>query len=263
MKLEDKIVFLGTAGARIAVFKQIRASGGIWITLEGVNLLIDPGPGCLVRCVQSRVRLDPTKLDAIILTHEHLDHSADVNVMIEAMTEGGFKKRGILFAPRTALEDEPVVFKYVRDYVEEIIVLKEHGVYPLRGIKINTPVKHKHGKETYGLNIISDKLTISYITDTKFFPELLKHYKGHILIINVVRRYETKELEHMSLEEAKEIIRVNQPELAILTHFGMTMLRANPQRLAEEVSKETGVKVIAAKDGMAIDLNEYKKERRV
>ena len=27
------------------------------------------------------------KLDAIILTHRHLDHAADVNVMIEAMTE--------------------------------------------------------------------------------------------------------------------------------------------------------------------------------
>ena len=36
----------------------------------------------------------PGVLDAIVLTHKHLDHSGDVNAMIEAMTQGGTKKRG-------------------------------------------------------------------------------------------------------------------------------------------------------------------------
>jgi phosphoribosyl 1,2-cyclic phosphodiesterase len=57
-------------------------------------------------------------LDGILLTHKHLDHSGDINVMIEAMTEGGFKKRGVLFAPRDALEEDPVVLKYAMGYVE-------------------------------------------------------------------------------------------------------------------------------------------------
>jgi hypothetical protein len=42
--------------------------------------------------------------------------------MIEAMTEGGFKKRGVLFAPEDALEGDPVVLKYLRNYVKEIVV---------------------------------------------------------------------------------------------------------------------------------------------
>ena len=93
------VKFLGTAGARFVMIKQLRASGGTWIRAGGVNVLIDPGPGSIVRCAASKPKLDPSSLDAIILTHRHLDHSNDVNVMIEAMTEGGFKKKGSLFLP--------------------------------------------------------------------------------------------------------------------------------------------------------------------
>ena len=90
------IKFLGTAGARFVMIKQLRASGGLWVSSGETNILIDPGPGSIVRCASSRPKLDPGKLDAIILTHRHLDHANDINVMIEAMTEGGFKKRGVL-----------------------------------------------------------------------------------------------------------------------------------------------------------------------
>src|SRR5512136_2058093 len=102
------IKFLGTAGARFVMIRQLRSSGGLWINCEGTNVLIDPGPGSLVRCAQSRPKFDPARLDAIILTHRHLDHSGDINVMIEAMTEGGFKKKGFVFCPADALEGDPV-----------------------------------------------------------------------------------------------------------------------------------------------------------
>ena len=35
------IKFLGTAGARIVVSKQLRASGGMWYSLQGFNVLVD------------------------------------------------------------------------------------------------------------------------------------------------------------------------------------------------------------------------------
>jgi len=100
---EAFIKFLGTAGARIVVFKQLRASGGLWLSANGTELLIDPGPGSLLRALSSRPSLSPARLDGVLITHRHLDHAADVNVIIEAMTEGGFKRRGVLFAPRDAL----------------------------------------------------------------------------------------------------------------------------------------------------------------
>jgi ribonuclease BN (tRNA processing enzyme) len=113
-KMADRIKFLGTAGARIVVAKQLRSSAGTWITLDEKNLLLDPGPGTLVRCIKSRPSLDPTQLDAIILSHQHIDHANDVNIMIEAMTDGGFSKKGALFAPLSALKNDPIVLKYIR-----------------------------------------------------------------------------------------------------------------------------------------------------
>jgi hypothetical protein len=43
--------------------------------------------------------------------------------------------------------------------------------------------------------------------------------------------------------------------LAVLTHFGMTMLRAKPWELAAQLQQSLGVKVIAARDGMKLDLD--------
>ena len=105
--------FLGTAGARFVMLKQLRASGGIWINYEGVNVLLDPGPGSLLRCLSSRPKLDPEQLDSVIITHRHLDHSNDVNVMLEAMTEGGFRKRGSLFLPADAIDSEPIISSHI------------------------------------------------------------------------------------------------------------------------------------------------------
>ena len=111
----DTITFLGTAGARFMVTRQLTASGGIWLSLGGTEILVDPGPGSIVQSTKRKFGAD--KLSAIILSHRHLDHSADVNIMIEAMTQGGFKQHGWLFAPADALGTEPVIYSYLRDYL--------------------------------------------------------------------------------------------------------------------------------------------------
>jgi phosphoribosyl 1,2-cyclic phosphodiesterase len=247
------IKFLGTAGARIVVAKQLRASGGMWLSLDATNILIDPGPGCLVRCVSSRPRLDPTRLDGIVLSHKHLDHSADINVMMEAMTVGGRKKRGIVLVPRDALFGEDrVVFKYVRPYVSRIGILKEKSKYRIGNVRIQAPVRHVHGVETYGLIFRGKKHTISYIADTRFFPGLLKKYEDDILIINVLRP-EPSNLDHLCIDDAKKIIKAIKPRTTILTHFGMWMLRAKPWEIADQLGKELKSEVIAARDGMLFE----------
>src|SRR3972149_7340619 len=203
------IKFLGTAGARFVVMKQLRASGGVWLSDSKTNLYIDPGPGALVRCLNSKPKLEPSKLDGILLTHKHLDHSGDVNVMIEAMTEGGFKKKGTLFAPRDALEEDPVVLKYVMGYVNKIEVLKEDSEYQIGDIRFSTARKHQHRVETYGLNFKTSPPTISFITDTKFFSELPSLYRGAILVIHVVRLKPVGDepIERLSREDVKCIPR--------------------------------------------------------
>jgi len=250
------IKFLGTAGARFVVMKQLRASGGVWLSADKTNLYIDPGPGALVRCLNSKPRLEPSTLDGILLTHKHLDHSGDVNVMIEAMTEGGFKKRGTLFVPRDALEEDPVVLKYVMGYVERVEVLEEDSEYRIGDIQFSTALKHQHRVETYGLNFKTSPHTISFITDTKFFPELPNLYHGEILVIHVVRLKPIGDdpIDHLSMEDIKSIVKKVKPRLTILTHFGMTMIKAKPWVVAADLQKELGLKIIAASDGMKIDL---------
>jgi len=252
------IKFLGTAGARFVVTKQLRASGGVWFSVGKTNLYIDPGPGALVRCLSSKPKLEPPTLDGILLTHKHLDHSGDVNVMIEAMTEGGFKKRGVLFAPGDALEEDPVVLKYVKDYVKKVEILKENSEYQIGEIGFSTARRHQHRVETYGINFKTSPRTISLIADTKFFPELPDLYRGEILIIHVVRLGPIKDepIEHLSIEDVKTIVKKAKPSLTILTHFGMTMIKAKPWLIADDLEKELGMKVIAASDGMKIDLEE-------
>jgi phosphoribosyl 1,2-cyclic phosphodiesterase len=252
----DQIIFLGTGGARFVVSRQIRASGGMWFTVGETNFIVDPGPGALVRATAKRKpKLDPTRLDGIILSHGHLDHAADANVLIDAMTSRA-KKRGTLFLPHDALA-EGVVLKYARERVGEIVILEEAGSYRLGDVTFDTPVRHIHVEtETYGMNFHTGTKTVSYIADTRFFPELIDHYAGDVLIMNVSRytNPEDYEVDHLNVADARRIIEGVRPEVAILTHFGMTMLRAKPWEVAVALEEETGVKVIAARDGMRYEL---------
>ena len=221
------IKFIGTAGARFVVMKQLRASGGVWLSSGKTNLYIDPGPGALVQCLGSKPKLDPSVLDGILLTHKHLDHSGDVNVMIEAMTDGGFQEKGSPLCSRDALEEDPVVFKYLREYVKEIVVLKEHGDYQIGDISFSTGQRHRHRVETYGLNFRIASRTVSWITDTRFFPDLPDLYRGEILVIHVVRLKPIGDepIDHLSIEDVKTILKKARPKLTVLTHFGMTMIQ--------------------------------------
>ena len=254
----NTIKFLGTAGARFVVMKQLRASGGLWITLDGTHLFVDPGPGALLRCLSSRPKLNPMDLEGIILTHRHLDHSNDINIMIEAMTNGGFKKKGVVFAPGDALQGDAVILKYIREQVDRIEVLHEHGSYQIGNISFETPKQLKHGVETYGINFKGKNNTVSLITDTDYFDGLASYFTGDILIINVVMREDIHTIEHLCLNEAEQIIEANKPRLAILTHFGMGMVKAKPWEIAEKLSEKTHVRVIAARDGMVVDIDQYK-----
>jgi phosphoribosyl 1,2-cyclic phosphodiesterase len=248
----DTITFLGTAGARFVVIRQFLASGGAWLNLGNTQILLDPGPGSLVQAAKRK--LDAAKLDAIILSHKHLDHSGDINIMIEAMTDGGTKKRGMVFAPADALDQDPVILSYLRSYPQSIQVLTEGGSYTINDVSLKTPVRHRHSVETYGFVFQTPRHTFSWITDTRYFEDLAGYYKGDLVIINVVRLNPGAPLDHLSLPEAKAIIEKLRPGTAILTHFGMTMWRAKPWELAQKLTEDTGITVIAARDGMKFDL---------
>jgi len=235
----------------MVVFKQLLASGGIWLELGDTRIALDPGPGALVQAV--KLGLDPTRLDAIVLSHRHLDHSADVNVMVEAMTSGGFNRRGVLLAPREAYDDDPVILRYLREYVREVLVVERGAEYVVGDVRLRAPVRHDHPGETYGFVFEAAGCRLSYIADTRYFPELADHYQAQTVILHTVR-LEESDIYHLSIPDAKRLIEAIRPRLAILTHFGMTVWRADPAAVAARVSQETGVRVIAAKDGLRVEL---------
>jgi ribonuclease BN (tRNA processing enzyme) len=251
---DNTITFLGTGGARVMVATQILASGGLWLSLGGTEILVDPGPGCIVQSTKRKLRAD--KLSAIILSHRHLDHSADVNVMAEAMTQGGLKPRGWLFAPADALETEPVIFSYLKGYLEGVEVLQAGKSYSIGNVSFTTPIRHIHPVETYGMLFRTGEHTFSYIADTRYFDDLCSSYASELLIMNVVFLEANRPFDHLSVPDAKRIIMEIKPKVAILTHFGMSMWRARPWEIAQRLSQETGVRVVAARDGMRFDLSQ-------
>ena len=250
----DTITFLGTAGARFVVTKQLLASGGLWLSLDSTEILLDPGPGCIVQSTKRKLRAE--KLSAIILSHRHLDHSADTNIMVEAMTQGGLNKHGWLFAPADALESEPVIFSYLRDSLDGIEVLQEGKSYQIGNISFTTPIRHVHPVETYGMVFTTAKHTFSCITDSRYFDGLCHSYKGELLILNVVLMEAKQQVDHLSVVDAEHIITELKPKVAILTHFGMGMWQAKPWEIAQRLSQKTGVKVLAARDGMKFELSQ-------
>jgi phosphoribosyl 1,2-cyclic phosphodiesterase len=244
-----KLTFMGTAGARFMVAKQLAASGGLYLEDGNTRLSLDPGPGAVVQYAKRKV--DLTKLDAIVLSHRHLDHSNDVNVMIEAMTEGGFRHRGRLFCPADALQDDPVVLKYLRRFPEEIVSLEPETEYGVNGLAFTTTPRHKHQVETFGFRF-GDRL--GWVTDSGYYDGIAEQHQADVMVIHLVLMQCRPELPHLCLADVERIVRDAKPRLAIITHFGMTVWRAHPWEVAADLTQRIGTEVKAARDGMSLEL---------
>jgi len=250
----NTITFLGTAGARFMVSRQLAASGGLWLNLGGTEILIDPGPGSIVQ--STKRKLNAEKLKAIILSHRHLDHSGDTNVMVEAMTAGGFNRHGYFFAPPDALNHEPVLFSYLKKYIESVVILEEGKTYAVDNVSFATPVKHIHPVDTYGMVFRAADYNFAYIADTLYFEGLKEHYRCDLLIINMVFTEPRPPVKHLAVPDVARLLGEIRPQVAILSHYGMHVWQAQPWKIAEELTQKTGVKVIAARDGMKFDLTQ-------
>src|SRR3990172_1659532 len=109
--MAEEIIFLGSGGGRIVLANQFVATGGFVIRTKGYQVWIDPGEGALVRAAKNKVKASDT--DVIFVTHHHLDHANDVNAIIDAMTIGGERQKGVLIGTETVIngtdDDSPSV----------------------------------------------------------------------------------------------------------------------------------------------------------
>jgi phosphoribosyl 1,2-cyclic phosphodiesterase len=256
--LSSSILFLGSGGARFVVARQLRASGGMWMRFGETQIHVDPGPGALVRALSNVPPCNPRQLDAIVLSHKHLDHSGDVNVMIEAMTSGGFRRRGAVLAPADAFDDEPVVLPYACRFVERIEHLEpSSGPYLIGTVELYTSMLHRHAVQTHGLHFVHGGLRVAYLPCGRYFDELSADYAKHrpdVLIVNVLRYHDQTNVDHLTWMDARRVVAEVRPKVTVFQHFGTKMLEADPPALASQFEDEFGLRAIAVYDGLTLDL---------
>lgn len=255
----SKLTFLGTGGGRFVTASQARSTGGLVLEMDGITFHIDPGPGALVRAKQFGV--DLRKTDVILLSHAHIDHSNDCNAVIDCMTRGGIDHKGIIVGSEAALkgtsENSPVILKFYLKALEKVTCLKPGEETRINTIKIRATRTNHSDQNAIGF-VIKGSKQISYVSDGEYFQELSEQHKGsEILILNVLRPYGDVWKLHLNTKDAVKIIKEVKPKITIFQHFGFKMIGANPFNEAKRAEKESGFRVVAAEDGMAIDLEKY------
>ncbi len=184
------------------------------VEVDGVNILIDAGPDLR----QQLLRCGVTRLDALLLTHEHKDHTGGIDDV-----------RPINFLMKTPLNiyGQPRVMKAIRnDYSYAFGPDQYPGVpqlvlnplqpepFEVKGVEV-IPVKVRHMTlPIFGYRIRN----FGYITDASFISETeKKKLQGvKVLVINALRR--EQHYSHFNLEQALAIIDEIKPERAYLTH---------------------------------------------
>jgi ribonuclease BN (tRNA processing enzyme) len=249
------VTFLGTAGGRYVMLSQRRYSGGIWLEFEP-DVILDPGPGALLRALE--FKKNPSKLHAVFVSHKHLDHYNDAEVMIEAMTEGAKKKKGLLVCPESVLD-------YVSDYHREstdVLTPKPFDEFNVGDARVKALPTLDH-IEGLGFRFTTKEGVVVYSSDTDYSEELSREYMGaSVLILNVIFPSGEKIKPHLNTDKAIDIVSIAKPKLCVITHFGMQMLNAGPEREASIIEKATGIKTLAARDGQTIPIGFVPEKQR-
>ncbi|MBU0758136.1 MAG: MBL fold metallo-hydrolase [Nanoarchaeota archaeon] len=252
----DSIIFLGTGGDSIVVGKQYRASGGIIIQTEGNQFHLDPGPGALVQAKMYGINLRENT--AVLVSHNHINHANDVNAVISAMTHNGLDKKGVLIGNNSALNggegQEPFVHSFYKKCVERYIALDAGSKVGINHIDIRLMLTKHSDENGVGFKFNAQRFTLSYTSDTLYTKEIADQYlNSDILIMNVVHPRGVEGGKNSNTDDAQRFIEHIKPKLAIITHFGVKMLQADPLYEARELQKNSKTTVVCAKDGLAIN----------
>ncbi len=257
--MTSNIIFLGTAGDMFTCGKQIRASGGMIIQVDGYQFHIDPGPGALVRAMQFGVNLRQNT--AVLVSCNQLIHCNDVNAVVSAMTHEGLDVQGVLIGSETFIngdEEKTFLTEHHKRLFEKVIPVGPEKRIGIENIEITTLKTKSVDTSQIGFKIFTPKFVMSYSSDTGYSSEIAKQYQNSdILILNVTLPFNEKNDYLLSSDDAVRIIEKVKPKLAVITHFGKKMLSSDPLYESREIQKQTGVQVIAAKDGLEVNPLSY------
>jgi len=257
-KLLTEVTFLGTGTSQgIPVIgcdcpvcrssdekdKKLRAS--LLIRIKGMNFVIDAGPDFR----QQMLRENIGTLQAILITHEHVDHILGLD---DIRSFNWIQKHP------TDVYAEERVQKAIRRTFNYVFSEKKYPGIPrinLHTIDENKffvndvaflPVRCFH----HELPVLGFRVNgITYITDANMIPgkELKKIEGTRILIINALRK--EKHISHFCLDEAIDIIQTVKPERAYLIHTSHSMGKH------EDIQRILPENIFMAYDGLTISIN--------
>lgn len=230
--MKVKITFLGTGTSQgIPVIncqypvcfsddkrdKRLRTS--ILVEWDSYRYVIDCGPDFRYQMLRAKV----SKIDGILFTHEHADHTSG----LDDIRPFSFQMGAVpIFAQKRVIENLTKRFDYIFVDANKYpgapsVIINEVKNEPffLHNLKV-IPIESFHHKITV-LGFRFDN--VAYLTDVKTISEigLQKLLNLDVLIINALRIKPHKS--HLNLKEALAIIKKLQPKKAYLTHMSHLM----------------------------------------
>lgn len=221
--------------------KRLRVS--VWLSWEDYSFVLDCGPDFRQQMLVSNCQ----KVDGILFTHEHADHTAG----IDDIRPFNFRQGPLpFFAHSRVIHNLKKRFDYVFETVNKypgapsVITQEVVNNIPFAiGNKIATPINVMHGDlQVFGYRVED----FAYLTDVKTIDESEIHkLKGlKVLVINALR--EESHQTHFNLKEALDFITLVQPEKTYLTHISHHL------GFHEEVQKKLPENVFLAYDNLEI-----------
>ena len=224
--------------------KRLRSS--ILIEYDNYNFVIDCGPDFR----QQMLRTNCRKLDAIIFTHEHADHTTG----IDDVRPFFFRQGKIpIYLHKRVLESLHERFAYIFDPKQkypgapdfEVNLINKENDFNLFGLNI-TPIESIHLR----LPVLGFRIgKFAYLTDVKTISEieLEKLKELDTLVINSLR-YEPHP-SHLNIEEALDIVNSINPKKSYFTHISHNM------GFHKEVCDKLPESVSLAYDGLVLEIN--------
>lgn len=224
--------------------KRLRVS--VWITWDENSIVIDCGPDFRQQMLTSGC----SKLDALLFTHEHADHTAG----LDDIRPFFFKQKSDIpvYASQRVLENLKKRFDYIFESENkypgapsvETFVVNNNTPFLIGETEI-IPINVNHGNvQVFGYRIQD----FVYLTDVKTIDDSeLEKLKGiKVLVVNALR--EEEHHSHFSLQDALDFIHLIQPEKAFLTHISHHL------GFHEEVQKRLPENVFLAYDNLKITI---------
>jgi len=224
--------------------KRLRSS--ILIETMGKTLVIDSGPDFRQQMLRENVQ----KLDALIFTHEHKDHTAGM----DDVRAFNFKQRidmPVYAHPRVLAQlkqEYAYVFSEKKYPGVPRVAIHEIGNAPFeaQGVPV-LPIEVMHHK----LPVLGFRVhNLAYVTDANYIaPQEMEKLQGlDVLVLNALQHQ--PHLSHFTFDQALALIEQLKPKQAYLTHISHKL------GLHDRVSEQLPPNVALAYDGLKVELPE-------